>query len=231
MKLLNSYVLIKPYLDTSIELAGKKFEIDTTYEIEKHAPTEGEVMAVPDRLVFNMEPRKRSVDFDVDMELKVGDKVYFHYLTRDNCIRDGRVVYDDDDNPMYMVEYDQIFTAVREDDIVPINGWNLVELLEGDIVKSDVLEIPDALKNKGSVKFAKVAHMASPVRRYKRFPQESDCDTISEGDVVAYSKNSDIPVQYAYYNTLGKKKKFRRMQRRDIFAIIPKSELDKVQFV
>lgn len=232
MKVMNNFVLVKPNMDTdTIELGNiKEFHIDTTYEVEKHAPTEGEVISVPDHLVFNMKPQALSVEFDVDMELKKGDKVYFHYLTHENCKIEGRLLEDEDGNALYLIPYDQIFISVREEKIIPINGWLLVEPIIGDKVKSDVLEIPDTLKKKGSINLAKVVHVSTPIRKYRRFPQESDCNTIKPGDVVAYSRHSDLPVQYAYYNSLESKKEYRRMQRRDTFAIIPEEILDKVKF-
>jgi len=228
---MNNYVLVKPKLDTNkIEVAGKEFYVDTTWEVEKHAPTEGEVIEVPDKLIFDIK-KPWSTEFDVDMELKPKDKVYFHYLTKQNSESNGRVVRNDDGEILYLIPYDQIFAAVRQDKIIPINGYLLVDLIEGDLVKSEVLEIPDLLKKKGSAKFARVKHVSSPIRKYKRFPKEGDCNTVKVGDIVAYSINSDLPMQYAYYNSLGKEKKYRRMQRRDIFAIIPENIIDKFEFI
>jgi hypothetical protein len=232
MKVMNNYVLVKPNMDTdTIDLGDKKdFHIDTTFEVQRHAPTEGEVIEVPEKLLFNMKPQRTSVEFDVDMELKKGDKVYFHYLTHENCASEGRLLHDKEGNVMFLVPYDQIFVSVRDEEIIPINGWLLVEPVIGDIVKSDTIEIPDTLKNKGSLKFAKVVHISTPIRKYRRFPQEADCNTVKPGDIIAYSKNADLPVQYAYYNSLESKKQYRRMQRRDTFAIIPEEILDKVEF-
>jgi len=169
-----------------------------------------------------------SVTFDVDMEVKVGDTIYFHYLTKQNCEQDSRVITDEYGDKLYLVKYDSCFVVKRKEEIIPINGYVIAERITFT-EKFDKIELPEWLKNKDSVKYAKIKYVGTPVRGYRT--EHNVCEQnieIEEGDVVVYDKNSDIPLQYSFHNNLENDSEYIRMQRRDMSAIIPKETFKKL---
>ena len=248
---LNNYLLVKPNLKTDeIDFNSGKLRIDITYEKEKHAPTSGVVMAVPEKLFYHQkepsvvgkptphysmlspDPHPNSTSFDVDMEVEVGDEIYFHYLTKSTSESQGLTFFNTKDNSVnYLIPYDQCFVVKRKGEIIPINGYLIAERITVSKDKIGSLVLPDSLRKKDSIKFAKIVHVGSPVRGYRGEHDicELNIDTVP-GDIVAYDKNSDIPIQYEYHNQLDGKKRYVRMQRRDLSAIIPKEYFNKIHF-
>lgn len=226
LRILNNKVLIKPKGgndEVIIEgYGGKKISlfIDTSFETEKHAPTIGEVVKIPNRLVFDRKSTMRTTEFDVDMELKVGDMAIYHYLAPENCImRKEYVVVDK--QIYFIVNYDQIFCAKRGDEVVMVNGYILVEPVVEDVFKSSLLITPDTLKDKNSPVEGIVRYIGTPVRNYlyEKDIQEN-ADEPKVGDTIMFTQDSDIPLQYDLHASLDGKKKFFRMQRKDIFGIV-----------
>ena len=247
IKPLNNYLLIKPHLNTDeIKLGKIDLRIDTSFEREKHAPTYGEVVAVPNKLIFKQknppsvgkptphftmlapDMYPESVSYDVDMEVEVGDTIYFHYLTKQDCESNSRVIKDDEGNTLYLVKYDNCFVVKRKDNIIPINGYVIAERISFK-EKFSNLELPEWLKNKESVKYARIKYVGKHVRGYRG--EHDICELnidVKEGDIVVYDKNSDIPLQYSFHNNLEDDSEYIRMQRRDMSAIIPKETFEKL---
>jgi len=223
LRILNNKVLIKPRGgNDEIELSnGKTLFIDTSWEREKHAPTIGEVVKVPNRLIFDRKSTMRTTEFDVDMELKVGDQAIYHYLVPENCMKRGEYVEVNDDI-YFVVNYDQIFCAKRGDEVIMVNGYILIEPVVEDAFESNILITPESLKDKNSPIEGIVRYIGSPVRNYlyeKDLPPES-ANEPQVGDRVMFLEDSDIPLQYDLHANLEGKKMFFRMQRKDIFGIV-----------
>lgn len=216
-----NYVLIEPSRgnDEIILPSGLKLYIDITFEKEKHAVTTGTIIKTPKYLVFNRKRAAVSVEFDVDMTLLPGDKVFFHYLVSENCIKDGRY-YEVDGRIYFMVKYDRIFCAKRGDEVVMVNGWVLVEPVEEDVYKTNLI-LPEYLKKQVSQKEGIVKYVGPAVRSYFFEPEivENDKDA-KPGDRILFSPNSDIPLEYDLHASFEGKKKYFRMQRKDIFGVL-----------
>lgn len=222
LRILDNKVLIKPKGgNDEIELpGGKKLYIDTSWEVEKHAPTIGEVVKVPNRLIFDLRSTRRTTEFDVDMELKVGDMAIYHYLIPENCIKRGEYVQVADEI-YFIVNYDQIFCAKRGDEVVMVNGFILVEPVVEDAFTSSVIITPDSLKDKNSPIEGIVRYIGAPVRNYLyELDIKENADEPKVGDRIMFSQDSDIPLQYDLHASLEGKKMFFRMQRKDIFGIV-----------
>jgi hypothetical protein len=214
--------MIKPHFNTEeIELAGGiEVLIDTSYEVEKHAVTTGEVFKAPENIFFSYKSSHASSDFDVDMELKFGDKVYFHYLSCANAMKNNRF-YECEGEYYILIQYHSMYVAKRGDDIVMLNGWMLMEPIYVDTFESSVITKTDMSKDKTSSKYAKVSHIGNPVRNYLRYKDVSELNIkVKAGDIVMYDPHSDIPLQYAFHADLDGKKRFFRMQRKDITGIL-----------
>lgn len=209
------YVHVKPNPTNSLILAGKKFYLDTRFEDTKHAPTCGVVLQVPERLRFKSleeaESDHPSLDFDTEMELQVGDTVIFHYLAEDNAKRNG--LYHEDG---LFLHYDKIFCAIRNGEIIPINGHLIVEP-ESEMIKSNLV-IPDlAIRNskqKGTVKYA-----GKPNKRYRWFPEAYDSE-LKAGDKIIFHFADAVPLQHdAEIHGVIEKRNLYRMQGKDVIAM------------
>jgi co-chaperonin GroES (HSP10) len=124
-------------------------------------------------------------------DVRVGDKVYFHYnaLKEDNMLPDYQ--------GLWVIDYDFIFCTVRDGQINMIGGRILAEpLFDDDIVEIEV----DGFKQKAkltqsglvkelnpshSLKKAKLASIGKPLIGEPAIP-------IQVGDVFYYIKNGDF---------------------------------------
>lgn len=138
-------------------------------------------------------------------DVKPGDKVYFHY----NAINEDALI--PGHKGLWLIDYDTVFCAVREGNIIMIGGRILAEsIYDDDIVEIDV----DGLKQKakltpsGLVKEinpaynmhrARLAHIGSPLIGDDPIP-------INPGDIFYYIKNGD------FKNTIEGKEYFVMMQ-------------------
>ena len=222
VRLMNNFVLVKPTrAHNELDMSnGEKLFIDPSFDKEKHAPTSGVVVNVPEKLYFGRN-QSNTNEYDVDMELQVGDTIVFHFLTYQTCIdRKWFMVLD---NELYlMVKYDCIFIARRKDKVIPINGWVVVEPLVETI--ETTIELPDHIKNKSSLTKGIVKYLGSPVRNYSwDFDHKSkygaDTDEIKVGDTVMFSAEDSIPLQYEMHAIIDKGTELYRMHRKDIFLL------------
>jgi hypothetical protein len=227
VRAVQNYILVKPNFNTDkVQLkGGGELEVDGSYDREKHSATTGEVISVPEKLFFSYDNGLASVDFDVDMELMPGDTVYFHYLSVMNALRDNRFFTVEGEHYLW-IKYDSMYVAKRGKEVVPINGWMIMEPIIVDQAISSFLEIPQSMKDKKSEKYARVKHIGAPVRNYLKEKDISEVNVkLEEGDVVMYDKHSDIPLQYQLHADFdGLRNVFFRMQRKDVAGILKGTE-------
>ncbi len=197
---------------------GKELYIDNTFEPEKHSVNYGKVLLLPDRLHYSgIAGDNGAMEYDIDIEIQVGDIAYFHYLESGKIPKEGRVV-DHDGKRCAMVRYDRIFCVRRGNDIIMTNGWVLIEPVKETKIISDVIIVPDSIQAKFKAKEGIVAYCGTPVKAYAFRPtMGGDTDEIKPGDHILYSDFSNIPLEYGLHETMPKK--YFRMQRKDIIGV------------
>lgn len=94
------------------------FYFDPTYKPEEHARIYGTVVAVPKKLTGRFS--------SIDPIVRVGDRIYFHYL-----IVDAEPIY----GKCYKVEYDNILCLVRDSEVIPVGDWFFCQPLFDDKVE------------------------------------------------------------------------------------------------
>lgn len=128
-------------------LNGRELVFDPSFDPQRHARLYGEVVSVPNFLTQSLmmqenrglpahhaySPYEYKFLSDVQMEVKVGDRIYYHF----NTIKTGNIVQEDGVHPhktYYLkVRYDQVICAVRksiitqETKIIPIGGYTLID--------------------------------------------------------------------------------------------------------
>jgi len=215
--------------------SGFSLKLDTSFEPEKHANITGYVVALPNRLFFDPTPGKSwSLDWDTDMELELGDYIISYYLSTINAMAgNGRLLEDDEKNQYLILKYDKIYAARRGDQVITLNGFNLltpvVQLEEKTIrermQKIDLVAPGNQILSKTS-KIARMKYPAKPVRRY-RDPRYYDYEGhIHPGELVLIRRNAGIPIEYEYHTSLEGDQVFYRIQRNFIFGTVDESVLN-----
>lgn len=188
MRMLNNQVLIAPDYDTGELLlqGGGKINLVTMFEEFKHAIQCGTVIAVPDRIHFTRRNVTRSSEFDTDMEVQVGDKVIFHYLVAGEVKRRKKYLFNEN---LWYMDYDKLMLAVRDGEIIPLNGRVIVEALED---KDDLGSLIATDRNsRVSATRAVVRYVSRPLRGYlfrKDVTYSEDYESVVPGAVVTFNK-------------------------------------------
>ena len=199
---------------------GSEFIIDTTYEPEKHNQVSGIVHTVPDDLYFNTSDMEFSMEYDVPIEIEKGDMVFFHYLQLSEAIKNNYIMMIDDKMHVY-VRYDQCFCAIRNKEVIMLNGWILLEPFgEEETLRSDLINVNLPFhRRKAHPLRGEIAHIGLPVKKYLWSKYETDQDiAVGYGDKVMFLPHSDIPLEYGLHQTL--EKLYYRVQRKDLLSKI-----------
>lgn len=195
---------------------GKEVHLDPSFDPQKHVRIYGEVVSVP--LYLTKRPIMQEhrgtpaptegspFDYrylsDVKMEVRVGDRIYFHF----NTITMRNIVKEEGKHPnrtwYFRVSYDQIICAVRDGQIIPIASYALV-LPEyetwDDILHPTYTNLKDAEgrfipKPKDQwiqMKVKPEYHFLTAFVKYVGSPLGKDACEIEPGQKVWYRKNAD----------------------------------------
>lgn len=207
---------------------GSILFIDTTFDMEKHATTTGTVCGMPSHLTYTGKPNV-GMPWLTDMEIREGDRVICYYLAIINAFKPEQMRFFVRDNDRYVfIPYSSIFVAMRGDEIIPVNGYCLIEPCEDPFV-ADTKKRLEKLglelvtlntKSNTNVSFGVVRYLGKPNREYIDEGNSDDGVDVKAGDTVVLRKISDIPLQYPLHAKMDGGKTFWRCQRRKILAII-----------
>jgi hypothetical protein len=231
MKIIMNNVLVKSDPNDEILLSnGFKLFLDNRFEEQKNAPQSGVVVQLPEKLVFSHDPDTDSLQFNVENELQVGDVIIFNYLAHHFAVSTGAVI---DGN--ILVKYDSIYLAIRNGEVIALNGSVIVEPMN-ELIKSNIY-IPDSynkrLKNYGRVVYSGIPDKGHRMRTDgpPDMPMLATEEGFSQsdryaqkGDKVYFHFANAIPLQHNY-EMHGKvsKKILYRMKHSDI-ELIDKTE-------
>ncbi len=219
MQILFNHVLIKidRENDELLLQSGHKLYLDTSYNKEAHYPRVGKVIKAPEMLYFDREEPRRSSRFDTPVEIQEGDTVIYHYLAIENSRARFASLKKHIDPALDMIPYDTIFLCIRNGEVIPVNGYVIVEPLDETIETS--LEIPDSARTYSKTKGI-IRYLGKPVNGYLEWVDDEDTDEIQVGDTICYGAENCVPFEYDLHQQLDKGKKLFRMQRRDIQGIL-----------
>lgn len=217
-------VKLDPENDKIKTSGGTTLYVDTSYEPEKHITVTGTVVDIPKKLKFDLKGFAR-IPWVTDIEIQKGDKVVMYYLAVQNCFRPEhkRFIRDGDDRYVF-ISYRNIYAAIRNNTVIPVNGYVLIEPIEDPEIKKqqDKLIKPVVLDNKSRTKVVhgRVVYVGAPVKEYLDSDQSDENIDISPGDEVIMRKVSDIPLEYELHATIDRERKLYRTQRPDILAVL-----------
>lgn len=123
--------------------------------------------------------RARSVAFDTDMELQVGDRVLFSYVIHLDSLIVGEAL---------LVDYDQIIAKRHNGGWRSVNGFVLVEMVQQSLTDfSSSFRVERKDKNKYGYGIVRV--LGSKVRQYADYNRIDDID-IEVGDMVTFDRHA-----------------------------------------
>lgn len=201
-RIVGNWVLIKPYYNDK----DGNLVIDTSYEDEKYAPVSGEVVAVPDALVPEL------MDWETEVDVKVGDVVYFHFLGSFNALKGENRTITVNGEVLLFVNYPSIFAAKTGDALRGINGYSLLKPIE----EKSNLFIEDVTKNY-SESMGEVVCKSAPNLSYT-YKGYKDADLVKPGDLALLNKHCNTFVCNPIFHK-NKEEGFFRAQLKDIVAI------------
>ena len=154
----------------------------------------GRVIKLPQKLYFNPEDQNNSMDWDCEMELQVGDIVWFSVLESKNAVE---ILCDE---VLYRsVPYSDCYCAKREytwqdvpdnetaEVIIPLNGFVLCrQCYMPQISPLDAISDTIIDKSRGTI-----AYLGKPVRAYLR-PEYSDVSNLEVGDEVIFDPKAPL---------------------------------------
>lgn len=196
-------------------IGGKELVIDPSFDPQKHIRTYGEVVSVPLYLTKRPimqesagtpppsgSPFEYRYLSDIKQEVKVGDRIYFHFNTivMRNCVKE------EGEHPnktwYFRVSYDQVICAVRNGNIIPIASYVLVKPdyeTWDDILHPTFTELRDPNGNPIpkpkdqwiQVKVKPEYHFLTAFVKYVGSPLGTDPTEITPGQKIWYRKNAD----------------------------------------
>tara|TARA_R110000751_G_scaffold262043_2_gene361289 strand:+ start:1117 stop:1803 length:687 start_codon:yes stop_codon:yes gene_type:complete len=200
--------------------SGTEIIVDPTFSPEKHAQTSGIVSVVPESLYYDKEDVGcfNSVEFLTDISIKVGDKVFFHYLQINLAINQHRII-EEDGKFFIFIKYDSLFMSIRDEKVVMHNGWMLLKPVDRAVDEASKINrrLPKDRQTHDPLK-GEIAFLGDPVKEYFWGNDETDEGIdVKKGDVVIYLPHSDIPLEYNMHQSLDEK--YFRVQRKELLSI------------
>ena len=227
---LNNMTLIKldPAYDSIKLKNGFELYMDLSFDPEKHATVTGEVWGLPRHLQYSGKANI-GMPWLTPMELKMGDQVIMFYLAVMNALNPQNRQYVLEGKDRYVfIPYQDIYAIVRDEKIIPINGYCLIEPcknpeIEAQRARMEKLGLTPITLRKDSITnvvYGIVRHVGIPNRRYVDDGLTDEGVDVSVGDTIVMKKVSDIPLQYNLHQKVDEGKPLFRVQRRQMFARI-----------
>ena len=183
---------------------GKVLYLDTSYKPQHHVSIKGIVEAVPQQLTPS-----HYANGNLEMELQVGNEVYFHFLT----ISDENLVLIEG-KEYYKVEYYNVF-AYKRDGVMKMTGaWVFVEPVKKQEKWSGLI-VPDAYKQNTNWDIGKLRHIGTPEKG-------DDVLTVDVGEYVLFTKNSKFENEV-------EGEVFYTMHQNDLTAVVDESALSEFE--
>ncbi len=226
-----NYILIKPNPDfefvkikpeSEFSALTEEVEIKIGYTSETHARhygVSGTVLVLPEQLIFNRTRRqdKITMPFDVDMELEIGDKVFFDYLCQIRAVSDKLIVETEEHGMCFLCKYEEVYCYERNNEVSLINGWVWIERIEKE-KEAAGLELVLDDKNKFIKGQARVIKAGKAVRKYLEGGSEDPIEFFG-GENIIYDPRMGHEMEYSMHRLLTDKEVL-SVRRKNIYAIV-----------
>jgi co-chaperonin GroES (HSP10) len=208
----NNLVLCKVQVVDGFDPKSGLYKGSKTWDEAGNCTVFGEVVVLPRKLSFRDRPGKSGMEWKTTLEAQVGDIAYWGIMEGANC-----PVLTVGDQTYYLVDYGEIRLLKREEKIIPVNGFVILE----EVVKKQdgIIITPDSAihtdKKRGIVRYI-------GNRNECYYPETELCDPIDikVGDEVLFKSDILTPLEDSRY--AGIKEKVWYCQGRWIIATAPK---------
>lgn len=231
IKPLNNKVLIKiPEGNKSINLSdGTVIKIDISFTPGKHVDVFGEIAAIPDRLLTYKNHKsdiENVLDYETDIDIRMGDKVFFDYLSallslgykanpNNEENEDTDTMFVVVNNLLFMfIDYQYLYVAIRNESIIMLNGYILVEPVEKVNVYS--FSLPGQMDDAYS---GIVRYTGNPNKSYMN-KKYSDTLDIEIGDKIIFRKYNNQLLENPIHSAFPEYHRLYKMQRRQVVGKI-----------
>lgn len=228
----HTYVLVKMMRSNDeIFIGDFKAWLNTNFEQEKHQSVFGEVVKVPENLFFlgsadQARYNPKCMPWECEMELQVGDKVVIDYIEAQTAMGEG---HNNKANPRFLVDYSRqdkewycfipyqhCLVAVRDEEIIPLNG--------------NILAEPELENGKYSERICELKHVGKKVVRYAKTGEyaksEETRKELRKGMRVFLERYNNRWLEFSLHQNLGKYYVFKSC---DIEAVLEKDSSFVVQ--
>lgn len=220
MTLVPNKILVKPtYGQHKVQIGDMELKVDFQFSPEKHAPVTGIVSNICSTLIPNKMP------WETKHEIKKGDYIVYSFESATYALDPnyGNLIIDEDNEPYLMIDYEDIFVVRRNDQVIPVNGYILVSPIDEDTKTESGLITSTQKQTSGII--GKVEYVGTRNECYyaagkKRTDVYDFHEEVKVGHLVVFGLHADVPLEYEIHPTLQEKKRFFRMQRRDILHIL-----------
>lgn len=173
---------------------------DGDFNPADHAQRVGVVRWVPEELNF------KQTEVHCDMELQVGDKIWFDYMTGLNCVQ-----YDVDGVEYKFMNYSDLYVADRDGRKIMLNGYCLFELVDAES------DSPLAIKTgKKDARYGICKYAGKPNKRYTNAEWQDD-ERVDVGSKVIFSM-PPIMLEDSLHEEFAEGAKLRISQRRYVLG-------------
>lgn len=178
--------------------------------------------------------KQSSVAFDVTMDVRKHDIVYFNYQEHYNCYEHGRWM-ETELGDMLLMKYDQLICCNTENEpnkIIMLNGMMFVEpigvetLFGKNIIERAGLNLVD--KNghefdfKKKLNIGRVRVWGRHCLNYIDFPDNKEGPyDFEDGQIVLYNPKVAPALEFSLHKTMFEGKHLVKLRRRNLFAILP----------
>jgi co-chaperonin GroES (HSP10) len=189
---------------------GTELYLETKYEPANHTQVIGEVAAVRDDLYFNKKDRENSMEWETTMELKKGDTVYIEYFAVMMALADKwdeaasypQPTWLENETGLYIiVPYADIYFAIREEVIIPINGYVIARSIQVQLKSKNIILLNDGIKKSGN--WAEAVYIGTPSTDFLD-PAHHQSGLVLPGDVVRFKPFANQRIEYSLHKTLFK---------------------------
>ena len=192
MRIIKDFVFIKidKEFEDTIKYKSLQLVLNPTYNTFQHVRIFGEVTNIPEKL---------NPEWKIVPEVKVKDRIYFHF----HCIcKENRIHLNG--QSIYKIPYNQIYCTVREGKIIMIGAHVFVRpemQKEKEIVTGSGVITQTHIKPKTLIGY--IQHIGAPL--------QGETLIAEQGDKIYYLPESDIKI-----NIEGEE--YYRMKQKDIIA-------------
>lgn len=185
------------------------FAVSKRFDPYKFSVISGVVAKVCSNLFYldsKGEEAEAPLEYDTELEIEVGDEIYFNFLSCQKAVENGRVLQDGGKHYIFL-RYDRVYVIIREGKWVGCNGWKIIQPT-GAKQAQGTFVVAGKEKNEG-----KVIGSGKKVRHYwdKKYIETGFIET---GDVVRYLHATPIENPILKVNDIN----FLRIQERDVLC-------------